>query len=317
MNRQPFNFWNLWRHGVTQGLLQTFLTCPAKLRWAFGEGYRPVQRSEVFTLGSMVHEALADFYKKPEDFPVEAFKRTEKRLACDPQTTPESFLQLRIAEVLLEEYLKNWTNDRNRNWLALEDVFSVPFYYPDGKVVFLRGRVDGAYQVDGKVWLLETKTRSRIEAGTILDTLTFDFQIWFYLYCLQRWFDLPPGGVQYNVVRKPLLRQTRTETEDAFLERIRADINTRSSFYFQRFNMTYVPEEAERWREEFEKIMWLLRLCYENPSFAEIRNPTACSGRWGTCVYLPICARDDRSPYMLREDVFPELVDDEPEEEGD
>jgi hypothetical protein len=92
-------------------------------------------------------------------------------------------------------------------------------YLDDLKMVtdqehYLYGAEEGYY-------LFEHKTTSSLGLD-YFDKLWTDLQIVLYSYYMQKKFDVELKGVLYNVLQKPLLKQSQGETEAEFKERYKA-----------------------------------------------------------------------------------------------
>jgi hypothetical protein len=113
-------------------------------------------------------------------------------------------------------YFKFWHKDKNLNWIGVEQEFDVPYVLKDGRKTRLRGKMDGLYKKNG-IWLFETKSKSRIDEGTIVDALPLDFQNKFYLSVARKLHKIQPSGVKYNIIRRTQMEQRKNETAKKFL----------------------------------------------------------------------------------------------------
>lgn len=325
----PTGHWDLWRDGVTQSLITNFLWCPMKFKWRHLEGLAPAKTSGSLDFGSIAHELFDRIYGACKHVQGEGltfkfepdllrlhiaslYERDRKKLQeMEISGTQEQELEKTygMVEALLRVYFDRFQNDfEDYTFLDLERVFDVPYTYPDGAKVRLRGKFDGVLRVGGKLRLFEHKTKGRIDEGMLVDKMAFDLQVMMYLYCMEHIYGEVPEGVIYNVLKRPELKQRterNPETLREFLDRIEGDIRTRPDFYFVRFNADILPVERKEWLREFHQIMLRIREWNDNRSFYRVSSRCDTGGL--KCECIPICSRDDRTNFSKRESVFPEL----------
>ena len=150
------------------------------------------------------------------------------------------------------------------------------------------------------LWLVEYKTASQI-GDLYLDRLLFDNQVTGMLAYLGKVYKKPFKGVLYRIMRKPGIRQKKTETEIQFLERLSDVFHTDSERYFIEAILTRTPEELK----DFEKSLWTTQ--------KDIQNTVKCKGYYRntnncvlkSCAYMPLCAKkeDAGQLYERREDL--------------
>lgn len=317
--------------GVTQGLLQTWLTCREKAH-LFLKGISRKATSEGVKFGSITHSCLERVYQScmksgyrsvPTDREIRRILQGVETLwhqenpQSDKKTVEAMEFCLGLAEVTLPEYFKFWWEDLKKvKWVEVEGQFDIPIGSDGLKI---RGKRDGVFRRNG-LWLLETKISSVINEGQILEHLPIDFQTNVYLWSL--WYtaekkDLP-SGVLYNVIRKTCLRPKEKESMEEFCDRVRKDVQQRPEWYFLRYEVSIDPEQVIQFGLELEKIVrefyrWWSDL--EEGGTLHYRNTTQCLTKYGSCPYLPICtgqvSNPERkgSPYLLRDKVFRELED--------
>jgi hypothetical protein len=335
MRQEPL--WDLYRDGVTQGFLEAFKACPEKARLLAVEGLAPLRTGGALSFGSLFHEALDVLYTyamQEGEFPdvdvvlhsLEERDRVKINEADGEDTgvlLQEMELNYGMAEPLLKAYLERWSKDLSLyNWQALEQKFGEEgdgCRWLDstanggkGEWIRVRGKMDGVFKMNGNLWLFETKTKARIEDPALMDRLGYDLQVNLYLWAVRRLYGERPRGAVYNLVRRPQLQQGKHETVHQFCERIRADIASRSDFYFTRLNAAITPQDQLFWEGEFDDLMRQVVKWY-NGEF-HYRNSHSCSSPWA-CQYLPICGRGDRSRFRRKDDVYPELTSSAGEEE--
>ena len=158
-----------------------------------------------------------------------------------------------------------------------EQEFRVPYKLRwSGRVVYLRGKWDGADLCQDGIWQLEHKTKGDLDAHKIARQLRLDLQTMFYRVAMDSdpWggfeseghyaSDQPPHkvkGVLYNCIRRPLsggkgtirqLQPTKSnplgESRDAFYQRVGKYIRDDPGHFFMRFESEVSEADVERFR---------------------------------------------------------------------
>lgn len=313
------SFYSLEKDGITQGLLCSWRDCREKAS-LFLQGYTQNKTSMGLTYGTIVHSILEKAYRsiskgEIKNFPTEkqvkhwvsiVEKEWEKE---NPRASREELSNKEtsclIAEATLPSYFDYWRKDfKELKWLSIEEEFKIPY---ENKTL-LRGKFDGVYERKGKLWLFETKAKSMIREGVLVDTLPMDFQVNFYLYCLKRIYKRIPAGVKYNVVRRIGLEQRKKETIKQYVKRCVEDVESRPEFYFLRFESIISNEEMNKFEEELKKqinefIFWF------KTKDNHYRNPNQCETKYGACWALGLCSGSSVHLYSKRKTVFKELED--------
>lgn len=316
--KAPAYRWDFWEHGVTQGAINAFLTCREKARLSLQEGLTPISRDRgALIFGNLVHGVLEQLHHSKEYKPkAQALKLARKLVgAQEEKMRPtiasdqlQEFEQLAgMAEALTVGYITHWADKdtKDMNWQQSEAVFSVPWTLSSGRKTVLRGKMDGVFRRGKRLWLFETKTKSQVREDVLIDTIPLDLQVAAYLEAIRVSTGETPQGALYNVLRRPGLRLGAKETIKAFTDRCMEDVLTRPEHYFIRFEVALTKDELEQSRLELDNILdemerWAM-------GEGHFRSACHCAGMWGPCDFLPICARQDRGRFAVKEAHFPEL----------
>jgi hypothetical protein len=328
--------WNLYRDGVTQGLIGALNQCPEKARLLAIEGISPIRTSGALSFGSVFHDALDKCYTNcmihgtlPDIGEVleEMEEKDRTMINSDPSCISSEVLEqleenYGIAFHLLNSYFDRWSTDiKKYSWEALEEKFGEVdetgkiidnCYWIDkqGTPIRVRGKFDGVVRINGKLWLFETKTKSRIEDKAIFDKLRYDLQVNLYLWAIRKKYGEYPVGVIYNLVRRPQLKRGKSSIKD-FCDRVAEDINTRSDFYFLRYNAVISPREQDLWSQEMDDMIQRVVDWFEGRF--HWRESNACMSPF-PCQYLPVCSSGERRWFKKKHYVFPELSNGESED---
>jgi ribosomal protein S14 len=231
--KPPRSKWDLYRDGISQSLLGKFVVCRERFRIYAVEGLRPAGRKEAMEFGTIFHKAL--------EYATDGLTSSQINTALLKwaKISKVDEMLCRIAAVIVPHYKKAWQDeDRGMKKHSSEEVFMLDHKCSSAnKIIPLRGRFDSIFIRNGKLWLQENKTKSRIDDDKISMSLPYDLQTMLYCYAMTLKYEMPIGGVLYNVIRKPELKQGVKETDFEFLTRINEDIATRPEHYFKRYSL--------------------------------------------------------------------------------
>jgi PD-(D/E)XK nuclease superfamily len=334
--RLSTNFYNPYVHGITQGVLGTWLTCPEKARLSLIEGVSAQGSKFALDFGNILHEnldltytafrkgectqddilAMSMYYLFEQETQTLRQMLTEIKGATDVHAIEYAFA---MVKPVLMHYFKQWSSDFiDREWIALEEEFAVPYRisvplndapkYNNVHEVILRGKIDGVYRAkDGTLWIMDHKTKSVIDDEAMIGRLSFDLQMGFYMYAARRLYpDTKVSGFMYNLIRRPALRQGSKETQSQFMERIHDDIDQRGETYFSRHQVQFLKEDNEIFERELAQIIQGFLTWYDGVG-PHYRNSTACVQRGYTCEMLDYCSGGDSPLYQRKSRVYPEL----------
>ena len=310
------------RDGITVALLSRFRDCRESAE-LYAQGWAQRGTSLAMTYGSISHGVLELVYrdiqlKKLRKLP--SLQETKKYIRkvevlwekdnpkADVKTLEFKEFSFLLAEATLPVYFEYWFKDiKEMTWLALEQVFKVPYKLSQFgfKDTYLYGKMDGVFKSNG-IWLLETKTKGRIDEGSLVDTLPLNFQNNFYLSALRRMHKVKPSGVKYNIIRRTGFEQKKKESIVQFAKRCAADVRARPEFYFIRYEIGIDKAELDAFDIELEnQIVEFMQ--WWTGKLKHYRNPNQCETKYGRCWALGICSNGNMKQYEKRKEVFREL----------
>lgn len=263
--------WDLYEDGVTQGSISRFLECREQFRLRYVFGWQTKARSTTTAFGSAFHDILANVQFKNLSVD-KAVQRYLKGMGDLAPTQRES-VSLMLAEVklIIELYLEHYKKEHARwKFIGREQEFKITHEvaFPTGRIydVPLRGVFDGIFERNKHIYLLETKTKGRIDELTLTGMLHKDVQTQLYLYVMSRLYPKKKiDGVCYDVVRNPQLRIGKTESLKHYLQRLKADIKARPDWYFVRLSVTLLPKDTEKWVHDFlDPVLWQIVQWWES-----------------------------------------------------
>ena len=300
-------------HGVSQSILTTYMACRKKSELKLA-GWRPVRMGKAMVFGILAHDVIGEAFSELSEPPSLAWVQKKLREAMakvaaeNGRMSAESLEEMNhsaaVLAGILPLYFQNYASEFDKaNWLMVESNFNVNI---PGVPFPMVGRYDRVRRVNGKPWLYETKTKSRIEDDYLTEMLHFDIQDGVYLQAILAELKEMPCGVVYDVLRNPGLKQKVAEGDDAFLARIIDDVKARPEFYFIRYEVAIDKAEMSSFATELSRIAqdfdW-----WRAGKLPTFKNTMACKTSWGMCEMMPICAREDYSNFHQRVEMFPEL----------
>jgi hypothetical protein len=261
--KPPKSNWDFYEDGISYSLMSKHIVCPERFRIYACEGLRPSDRKEAMEFGTIFHKAL--------EYAAQGNTTTQivSRLMKWGQISKADMMLCRIAATMVPHYRKFYQDDKHK-YVSTEQVFKNPYKLSNGRITYLRGRMDEVYVKNGGLWLQENKTKSRIDEDKIIATLPSDLQTMFYVYNMSLIYDRRIDGVMYNVIRKPELKQRTKEGDIAFLKRINEDILERPEHYFKRYEVELVKKDIDDFHEKviaptLERIMIWWESIKNNP----------------------------------------------------
>lgn len=203
-----------------------------------------------------------------------------------------------LAEVVFLHYVKAY----KKQDMLMEVVSCEKFIYWTNGSDVRYVKADLVYRV-GKhkgLWVMENKTRSRIDEEGMSLHLLIDFQNLFTVTTIEGAMKEDVVGVKYNIIRTPQLERKKDETLKEFCERVDEDIAGRPEFYFIRPEIIYSARDKQWFlTNEYAGIIEDLRAVVAGKSRC-YRNSCACLRPY-KCDFLEACAMGDIS-YLVKKD---------------
>ena len=306
--------YNAAKVGISQSQICSFLQC--KQKWLYYvNGLQSDSRGEgATTFGDICHFYLSTYYDNTGDMSVaiEKFK-LETLATCtgDPQAVENDFT---LADIVMNGYFKHYASEADtlkvRESEKYEKVTITEQMGNKKKLstasVVLSTKLDMAFSyryTPKDVWIMEHKTKGRIDEDGISLQLAFDIQTRMYALAKQRQIDRSKTGekvkgVVYNIIRKPQIRQKQTETVEEFYTRLTADMETRPEFYFMRFNIAMTPKDLKDVEAELLKIVGEM-IRTQDGGLPVYKNTMNCLMPY-KCEYLTACATNSLDTIVKR-----------------
>lgn len=332
--------WTFERDGISQGFIHYFLACREQTRLKYKEMWNSYYEPLYREFGSCFHWLLGQIYGKhkiPQNAPAVKRMLAQYHTLWKKENPKPNQARLNqqdlvygLAEKVLPAYLKRYNGDfggkykmgynviRPVNWIASEKLWKVNYEVDNNNTidplfnVLIRGRFDQVFEdKKKKLWLFETKCLSVISEDNIIALLPEDIQCLLYLLAIKLIYKRKPAGVLYNIVRRPGLRQGKTETLQQLLTRVEKDVTSpaRQDHYFKRIEMVIDWSEIEAWQENFLNPILQEIQDWDKGNVRHWPNPDALSSKYGRCELFSLITQKDTTQYYKRKTVFNELQD--------
>lgn len=284
--------------GFTQSELTTLDQCGYKWNLAYNLRLKKIgELSWPLMVGNAWHETMEEMYAtKGKRWTVAILQFPDGHTPSIEDEAAKEHWQ-GIVQTLAEEYAKYHKDDFqlfeiSKNGIEFTADVTVEI---EGIQIRLIGKLDLIGKFGRKrIGIMDHKTAGRITEFTVMGW-DFKFQFMFYLWLYKMQFDAKAHTFVVNAIKKPELRQAKTENLISFTERCKTDIRTRPDIYFQRYSLDLTSNAMEKFEEEIlmPKLYRLAMLQTGTPqqiaAIALNKNTDACHAWNRTCSYFPIC----------------------------
>ena len=230
--------------------VKLFKACRRAYELRYIERMFPVEEAEPLTVGKSFHSKIEDLYNTGS-YEKEPDKQTAMVMAF------EKYIYPKIKLVDAEKWFESDLDENNS----------------------LLGRVDGISE-DGRI--VEYKTTSATSIDEYEYDLQWDEQLLAYMYLTG------VNKAHYAVIRKPTIRQKKSETEEEFFERM---VDWYDEDTYEKIRLLDVRRSAEEVQEFINGLKRLINEMQTNDNF--YKNTSYC-WKWGRrCEYESICRHFD------------------------
>lgn len=245
--------------------IKAFKACRRLYELSYVEGLKPVQKPEALEVGSNYHKLLEELNKGVD-------------LAGNPDYAGDFSKEMAMARAYEKYIYPKFKVVEAEKWLQ----------YDLGNGDVLVGIADGIAD-DGHI--VEHKSCGSDITEQYEYNLLWDEQILAYM--------LMTGmrKVWYTVCRKPTIRQTKSETEEQFFDRMVKWYDEDTESKIRLFEIERTDEEVEQFRQDLMKMVGTMKSSEANKDF--YRNTCHCNV-WGRrCEYSSICLNYDPSQELV------------------
>ncbi len=292
---------------VSYSSINTFKRCRQKWKYAYIEKLKPLVPPKARDLGKLIHACISSFYTHGDiETALDEYKKEVRTRPIFNEEVEVLIERAEKAKNIVTRYFYIYGKEDVLE-TELDFIFSLPTPKGNPSHTKVKGYIDRLQRdEDGRLWLVETKTTSRIPD---FDRITLDEQISLYLLGALS-LGLNVSGLIFDVVvtrvpSKPkLLKSGRIsfagiitdyytavktiEEEGKDLSDYEEELEKlkKGSYYFKREKIYRNKEHLENIKRELYNTVRDMRNCYRDTSFI-YRNPTQdCI--WD-CSYRDLC----------------------------
>lgn len=264
---------------MSHSRINCFKQCPKMFEYKYIKHLFPLESSGALNLGKAFHRGIE--LNSAEDL--------AKELDESDYFTEENETEKVIALAMVEAFLKRFPNHNT------PDVqHEVHIEIPIGDEIF-QMYADALKITEKGIILREYKTASRIDVAYI-DKLKFNDQISRYCVAIEKFYNKPVIGIEYYIVKKPLLRLKSNESLEQYRERLVERIMDEDSIVFVELSRT-----KEDLQETYDDLVYDIDVIKNTTRYTKCLN--SCS-TYGVCPYLSLCAKEPDADllYIVKEE---------------
>lgn len=279
---------------LSHSRISVFNGCKRKFRLKYIDKLLPKTQKMSLHFGKLFHASISEMYLTGDLKKANEIIENETNIVDKFYFNQKDFDDLEWAETVLKAGVQHWYtefyyNDVHRRGLTvigIENKYkNVPIINPktkrssrNFKYTFIP---DMIAELDGKLWLFEYKTASRVDMS-YFSKLAIDQQIVGYMSFLEKALNRKFEGVIYRILKKPQIRQKQTETRSDFFNRLLKIVPDCISEH-----KIYISDSDIH---EFKSDLWgnANSIGYSIKNKIYPKNTGNCMS-FGKCEYLPIC----------------------------
>lgn len=281
---------------LSNSLISTF-DCPKKFYFRAVKGLVPLVKREPLYLGGLYHLGRE---KGESAVDVEISKvNPQDQAEADRQYVLYSTIigMIKGAAIAFQD---------SSDPIIKEPEWLLPILNPlTGKAsrkYMIGGRADSLIRNPGdpedNCWtVVEEKTRGKQVTESDILKLPLDRQLNNEIMCLERARNIRITNARYRYVVKPFIRQTKNENVAQYCERLIADYQERTDFYFHEEELLVDREQVRAWGHDLWNFVHMIDFCRKNNYWH--RNTSRC-GEWAGCEYLPLCRGDEDVSHLYK-----------------
>jgi len=306
------NYKKISEQGITQSSIKTAFECPKKARLKLS-GIKKKDRAfgAALYFGNFFHNFYEDLGKvvkeesvtldKARDIMFKSLSDTFESANFEAQDNEKALTNIKTAFLkasgvclaYLEIFYESEFSDRAPvQFLFLEKSFKLSVEQMEGLFDFpYLGMMDGGIfdfpsRANG---LLEHKTKSAMSIDSIEKFFERDIQVNMYCQAFKALYGEYPAFVLYNLIKNPMIRQKKTESDEDFSTRCYETAMEKRDEFFVKLRAEVDPEAVKR---NIRKSNWAANMIADCEQYEEdelFENTANCKSMYGDCEYLDYC----------------------------
>ena len=305
---------------VSFSSMNSFRKCPRFYYWKHIRRLEKRVFKLPFIVGRIMHHGIQTLLSRP-DKALDAIKEIYKEEA---QKARKEFLLSPIEEEdlaaqqfavigMLDAYRRQYSQFlKATKHVATERVLQ----YELNKNVVVVGKIDNVLQNQSHDWTYELKNLKSLDMDRISGIKTdpqsgLYFEVYNRLAKQKKWEKL--HGMLYQIIRKPSIRQKKTESRREFLVRLQEWYSSGEGgmkFHLERTKGSFISGAAVM--NTVDKVSKQMLSCKEQDDYYQ--DFSRCISEWDKCQFYGLCHGDEKKEMKLLQIRKPYKVSEEKEE---
>lgn len=279
---------------ISNNSISIMKSCQKKYYWNYVEGLRPIRKTNVLSLGTILHKAFEIYYNGDSLAGFKHIQDTTNDLIAN--ALPEDLEDIRIMQYTLTG-MWNYHPFKVSDFQKIEPELEFRVKVPGTRGIVFVGKIDGLVtDLNGRKWIRELKTTSQPFSQFEVRSRQ-SAQGTGYLWAMKK-LGYQVEGILYEYIKKPLLRKGVNETMDGYGQRIMYDYGNRPDVYYKR-HPSYRPDvELDLFESDLRNAALDIRKRTHDNRWH--RNPDQCWNYNSECPYLKICFKAQPDPMTLQ-----------------
>lgn len=278
---------------ISNNSTSIFRSCQMKYNWNYIQGLKPIRKSNVLSLGSILHKAFELYYEGDPAALKHIQQTIDDLISIAP---PEDVEDLRIMQYTLVG-MWQYHPFKLSDFQSIEPEIEFKIKVPGTRGIVFVGKIDGLVtDLNGRKWVRELKTTSQAFSQFEVRCRQSS-QGSGYIWAMRQ-LGIPVEGVLYDYIKKPLLRKGVNESADMYGQRIMYDYGNRPDVYYKRHPSYRSNDELHMFEQDLRQVAFDIRKRTHDGKWH--RNTDQCWNYNSECPYLKICFKNPPDPMTLQ-----------------
>jgi len=290
---------------VSYSSMNAFRKCPRYYYWKYIRRLEKPELKVPYIVGRVMHHGIQTLFRKPENAEKE-IKKKYKEEAQKARTQFPEMAPYQEEDLAKQEYVTVGMLQAFRSYYRkfLEGTKHIAtekaIRYELSKNVVIVGMVDNVIENQKRQWIYELKNLKSLDMERVNGIKT-DPQSALYLETYNRSVKKSErlGGIIYQIIRKPSIRQKKSESRGEYLRRLQDWYHSQSEglkFHLERIVGSFISGEAVM--NTVEKVSQQMIDCGTKKE-AYYQDFSACIRDWGRCQMYDLCHGNEKENLPL------------------
>jgi len=288
---------------VSYSSMNAFRKCPRFYYWKYIRRLEKKSFKLPFIVGNIMHHGVQTLLSKPE----KAEKATQQKFKEEAQKARQEFQLSPVQEddLAAQEYatvgMLNAFKNQYRKFLQGTKHVHTEFAirYELNKNVVIVGKLDNILENQGRLWNWELKNLKSLDMDRVKAIKT-DPQTGLYFEVYNRIVKAKErlDGILYQIIRKPSIRQRKTESRREFLVRLQewyASGEGGLKFHLERIKGSFISGTAVI--NTVDKVSQQMLSCKTRDDYYQ--DFSRCVSEWDLCQYYGLCHGNEKEEMKL------------------